>query len=278
MQRPRFSVITPSFNQGPFIERTVRSVLDQVGDFDLEYLVFDGGSTDSTLDVLRRHEGRLQWTSGPDDGQVDAINNGLRACKGDIIGWVNSDDTLAPGALAGVVDAFRRDPGGLWVHGRSELIDEHDQPIRRLVSEYKHRNCVRYSYDRLLTENFIHQPSVFWRREAMSRAGWLDPTSELAFDYDWFLRLAKLGAPLYVPERYARLRWYEQSKSGAHFMRQLQEAYDIARRHDPDRPWHDMVKRFRIGRIMAAYGLMYAGRRAAHWSADRLRAAVGRGP
>ena len=260
MPHLRISVITPSLNQGPYIECTVRSVLDQTGDFELEYLVFDGGSTDETLRILRRYEGHLHWKSEPDRGQVDAINKGLHQATGDIVGWINSDDTFFPGALALVAAIFQNHPETLWVHGRCELTDEQDRPIRRWVANYKHRCCLRYSHAHLLTENFIHQPSVFWRRVVMERIGDLDPGWEWSFDYDWFLRLAKLGAPVYIPERYARLRWYEESKSGSHFIRQLREAWAIGKRHDPGRPWHDLLKRYRLGRVMIAYGLMSAGR------------------
>src|SRR5215471_19332017 len=94
----RISLVTPSYNQGRFIQRTIDSVLEQTGDFELEYVVYDGGSTDETLDVLRSYGERLRWRSEPDRGQVDAINKGLRAATGEVVGWLNSEDVLAPGA------------------------------------------------------------------------------------------------------------------------------------------------------------------------------------
>jgi glycosyltransferase involved in cell wall biosynthesis len=250
MSRTHLSIITPSFNQGCYIERTIRSVLDQKGEFDLQYIVVDGGSTDGTLDILRRHEGRLVWVSEKDKGQVDAINKGLRQVTGDIVAWINSDDIYCPGAFQRVVHALEECPDAKWLHSRSEMVDENDHPIRRWISAYKHRRCLRHSFEGLLTENYIHQPSVFWRRRAMEDIGLLDPASELAFDYDWFLRLAQAGCPIYIGENLACLRWYPGSKSGAQYARQLREAYAIARKHDPGGVWREWERRFRLGRIL----------------------------
>jgi glycosyltransferase involved in cell wall biosynthesis len=241
--RARLSIVTPSYNQGGYIERTIRSVLDQKGAFDLEYIVIDGGSTDKTVEVLRRYEDRLRWISEKDNGQVDAINKGLRRVTGDFVSWINSDDTYRPGAFQRVVWAFEERSDAKWVHSRSEMVDEEDQQIRQWISTYKHRRCLRYSFESLLTENYIHQPSVFWRRQIMDDIGLLDPASELAFDYDWFLRLAQTGSPIYIEENLACLRWYPSSKSGAQYARQLREAYAIARKHDPGGVWREWERR-----------------------------------
>ncbi len=252
----KVSIVTPSLNQGPFIERTVRSVLDQEGDFDLEYLVFDGGSTDGTLEVLRRYDGRLRLVVEPDRGQADAINKGLRAATGEVLGWINSDDLLYPGALARVAAAFRARADVAWVHGRCEIVDAHDQPIRRWVSAYKDFRCSRYSRRSLLVENYVSQMTVFWRRSAMERVGLLDETLRYTFDYEYWLRLSALGAPLYVPERLAAFRWYTSSKSGAHFERQFQEDLEVFRRHAPADRLLRLQKRLRSAQIVTAYRVM----------------------
>src|SRR5947209_3721332 len=157
MGKLRITVVTPSLNQGRFIERTVRSVIGQVGDFSLEYLVLDGGSTDETLDVLRRYDGRLRWVSEPDAGMADAVITGLRLAAGDVVGWLNSDDVLAAGALARVAEVFSRRPEVGWLHGRCDIIDESDREVRRWITAYKDWCCRHYSYRRLLTANFISQ-------------------------------------------------------------------------------------------------------------------------
>jgi len=260
----RITLVTPSRNQGRFIRRTIESVLAQRGDFELEYMVLDGGSTDETLGVLESYGGRVTWESAVDRGQTDAINRGLQRATGDIVGWLNSDDTLAAGALARVAEAFRLQPTLEWVHGRCEIIDEDDRVIRRTVSSYKHFRCRRYSYSTLLTENFISQMTVFWRREVMDQIGYLDTSLKLAFDYDYWLRLACRSAPLYIAQPQAMFRWYRTSKSGMSFTLQFDEDYAVMKRHAPDRRLLHLTKRFKTAGILAAYrvmALMTGGRR-----------------
>lgn len=256
--RPKITVVTPSLDQRAYVERAVRSVLDQEGDFDLEYLVHDGGSTDGTIEILRRYEGRLRLVVEPDGGQADAVNRGLRAATGDVVGWLNSDDLLYPGALARVADAFRGDPRLVWLHGRCEIVDREDRPIRRWVGAYKHYRCRHYSRRSLLVENYVSQMTVFWRRSVMERIGYLDPSMKYSFDYEYWLRLSALGDPLYLPERVAAFRWYETSKSGASFERQFQEDEEAFRRHAPPGVLLHAHKRLRTAQILGAYRLLRA--------------------
>ncbi len=269
MSRLRISLVTPSLNQAPFLERTIASVLSQEGDFDLEYLVLDGGSTDGSAEILRRHEGRLRYRIEPDTGQANAVNEGLREAAGEVVGWLNSDDLLYPGALARVAAAFRARPGLVWLHGRCEIVDEEDRPIRRWVSAYKDFRCRRYSRRSLLVENFVSQMTVFWRRSAHDRIGWLDEGLRYAFDYEFWLRLAELGDPVYLPERIAAFRWYATSKSGGNFERQFQEDAEAFRRHAPPGLLLRAHKRLRTAQITAAYRILRAGR--ALFTAGRAR-------
>jgi glycosyltransferase involved in cell wall biosynthesis len=261
VSRLRISLVTPSFNHARFIERTIRSVLSQDGDFDLEYRILDGGSSDGTLAILRRYEDRLIWTSGPDKGQVDAINKGLRAATGDIAGWLNSDDVLLPGALAKVAAGFAKHPETEWLHGRCVIIDVDDRPIRAWVSRYKDFRARRHRFENLLTENYVSQMTAFWRRDVHDQIGYLDPSLKLAFDYEFWLRLAKRGAPLYLKEGIACFRWYETSKSGASFEIQFQEDAAVAARHAPSGR-HSLVwrKKFKNSAILAIYRTMAAMR------------------
>lgn len=259
--RLRFSIVTPTFNHARFIRKTIDSVLEQSGEFDLEYLVVDGGSTDGTQAILQDYKGRLEWSSEADHGQADAINKGLRRCSGDIVGWVNSDDTLLPGALERVAHAFCDHPGQEWVHGRCRIIDENDRPIRRPVELYKHLRSRHYSFGSLLAENFVSQMTVFWRRETMEAIGLLDPSLRFAFDYDLWLRLARRGDPVYIPTPQACFRWYESSKSGASYRQQFAEDTQVAERYAGSRWWPKARKRATNSAIVGVYTALAAVRR-----------------
>ncbi|GEJ56373.1 glycosyltransferase family 2 protein [Anaeromyxobacter diazotrophicus] len=261
MPRPlRISVVTPSFNQAAFLPRTLQSVLGQQGEFELDYRVQDGGSRDGSVELLERHAGRLRFKTEPDHGQADAVNRALREADGDVVGWVNSDDLLLPGALDRVAKAFRERPGTQWVHGRCEIIDAEDRPIRRWLSAYKDRRCRRYSYRKLLLENFVSQMTVFWRRDALD-AGPLDEALHYALDYDLWLRLGKRSAPVFIDAPQAAFRWYDTSKSGARFDVQFEEDLRVFERHAPpgDRLLR-LEKRLHTAGIVAAYRVLRAFR------------------
>lgn len=226
----KFTVVTPSFNQGAFIERTLQSVLAQRGDVEVESLVLDGGSTDGTLEVLRRYDGQVVWTSGPDAGQSDAINRGLHLASGDILAWLNSDDVYEPGALAAVAAAYRRKPFQ-WAFGNCRIIDEHDREIRRGITAYKIRQSRHYAYRRLLRRDFIPQPATFFTRDAFARVGDLDLGLNYSMDYDYWLRLGRLWEPAYIDRMLAGFRWHAHSKNGAAYRAAAVESFRTARRH-----------------------------------------------
>jgi glycosyltransferase involved in cell wall biosynthesis len=255
----KISVVTPSFNHARYIKRTIDSVLDQQGDFELDYRVIDGGSNDGTVDILKSYGDRLQWTSERDEGQVDAINKGLRAATGDVVGWVNSDDLLLPGALARVAAAFEANPGVEWVHGRCVIIDEHDREVRKWVSAYKHYRCMHHTFDNFLTEDYVSQMTAFWRRSAQDAIGLVDGTIKYAFDYEFFLRLAKRGAPIYIEEPTACFRWYPESKSGGGFVVQMTETNEVARRYQPS-TWTRMRARAKKVGIINVYRALAVAR------------------
>ena len=237
----KISVITPSFNQGPFIERTIKSVLNQAGDFELEYHVVDGGSTDGTLDVLRRYESRgVQWRSEPDRGQSDAINKGLSLTTGQVLAWLNSDDTYLPGALAAVAAAYRQSPFA-WCFGNCRIVDEHDAEIRRAITRYKAWQSRHYAYRRLLRRDFIPQPAVFFARAAYEETGAINGDLTYSMDYDYWLRLGRRWAPRYLDQFLANFRWHAESKNGAAYRAAAWETLQTARHHAPRGAGFDLL-------------------------------------
>jgi glycosyltransferase involved in cell wall biosynthesis len=209
---PKISIITPSMNQGTFIERTIRSILEQNYP-GLEYIVMDGGSTDETLDILRQYENNLKWSSEKDAGQADAINKGIRLATGDIIAYLNSDDVLEPGALLRVAEYFAAHPEAMWLTGKCRIIDEHDREIRGMITAYKNFLLRHYSYGMLLVTNPISQPATFWRREIMQEFGLFDVNEHLVMDYEYWLRIGRRYSPGILDEYLARFRVHGRAKT-----------------------------------------------------------------
>jgi glycosyltransferase involved in cell wall biosynthesis len=207
---PTVSIVTPSFAQGRYLERTLYSVLAQ-GYPTLEYFVQDGGSTDETLEILERRDGQLTgWASEPDGGQADAINRGFSRTTGELMGWLNSDDILLPGALAYVARYFAEHPEVDVVYGNRILIDEDDGEIGVWVLP-KHD-------DRALTlADFVPQETLFWRRSIWEAVGGrLDPTFGYALDWDLLLRFREAGATIvHLPRFLGAFRVHAEQKTSA---------------------------------------------------------------
>jgi hypothetical protein len=224
---PRISIVTPSFNQGAFIEQTICSVLSQ-GYPNLEYVVRDGGSTDGTTEALERYRPRLtRVVSEPDGGQADAINKGFAQCSGEIMAYLNSDDLLLPGALAHVASFFARHPEVDAVYGHRVVIDAHSRDIGMWVLP-AHRDWV------VKLQDFIPQETLFWRRSAWELAGALfDTNLRCAIDWDFLLRLVNRQARLVrLPRFLGAFRSHPAQKTTAHAKTALAEAAHLrARQH-----------------------------------------------
>lgn len=204
--RTLVSIVTPSFNQGRFLARTIDSVLAQ--DYEnLEYIVIDGGSTDASLDILRTFGDRVRWHSGPDAGQAAAINAGFRLARGDVRGYLNSDDVLCPGAVRRVVESFAETPDCDLIYGRALYIDEEDH----VIGSY----CTwDYSFEQLVAENPICQPAAFWTKRIAERVGPFDERLHYALDYDYWFRIAKAGGKMrHVADTLAASRLHPETKT-----------------------------------------------------------------
>ena len=184
---PTVSIVTPTYNQGRYVTRTLESVLSQRYP-KLEYIVIDGGSEDGAVEALERYRGRLHHLeSRPDDGPASAINEGFARSSGEIMAWLNSDDVLLPGSLAYVARYFAEHPEVDLVYGHRVLVDDEDRDIGIWVTP---RHCP----DSLLWYDFVPQETAFWRRRIWDRVGGIDESFMIAFDWDFFSRLHRSGA------------------------------------------------------------------------------------
>ena len=224
---PRVSIITPSYNQGAYIERTLRSVLEQ--DYAaLEHIVIDGGSQDATCAILARyaaaHPGRLFWTSQPDGGQADAANTGFRVATGAILGWVNSDDTYQPAAIQRVVEFFARHHDVDLVYGDACHIDENDELIAWYPTE-------PFDARRLLETCFICQPAVFFRNHVFRSIGPLDTRLNYCMDYDYWLRASRRCRIAYLRQHLDNSRLHAGTKTSVACVDVHREILETLRSH-----------------------------------------------
>ena len=202
----KISIVTPSYNQGQFIERTLQSVACQAG-AEIEHVVFDGGSTDNTVEVLKNFSPPVRWVSKKDKGQTDAVNQGIRATDGEIIGWLNSDDIYYPGAIECVVAYFNAHPEVDLVYGMADHIDLEDHAFENYPTE-------PWDFERLKETCFICQPALFFRRRVIEQHGLLDESLNYCMDYEYWLRLGMKGVRFaYLEERLAGSRLYADNKT-----------------------------------------------------------------
>lgn len=218
---PRITVITPSFNQAAYLERTILSVLDQ-GYPNLEYIIVDGGSTDGSVDIIRSYADRLTWwVSEPDEGQAHAINKGLQRATGDWVAWQNSDDVYYLGAFHELAEAAAQYPEANLIIGDMMLIDENDHPLRDI-------RYVRPSYKALLAEGMVlTNQAAFWHQAQHEHVGYLNEELHYSFDYEWFLRLTQKSQCIHVKRILGALRLHGETKTSLNAQRFQEETRRI---------------------------------------------------
>jgi len=240
---PIVSIITPSLNQGQFIEETIQSVLFQEGDFYLDYIIVDGGSTDNTLEIIKKYEQLLKegkypvkcrgieyrWISEPDEGQADAINKGFKLVKGDILAWLNADDIYAKNSLKIIAQEFTLYPIVYVIFGNIEVTDEKGE------RKYEQKG-VYNGFDKLIESwnhsgYSIHQPAIFFKKECILKVGLLDERLKFLFDYDLWIRFARIYQFHYVNKILAKFRVYSKSKTGYMGADYIWERVSVSKRY-----------------------------------------------
>ncbi len=238
------SVVTPSYNQVTYLEATIRSVLEQ--DYpDVEYFVIDGGSSDGSLDIIRKYAHSLAgWVSEKDTGQTDAINKGFSRAKGKYLAWLNSDDIWLPGAVRAAVQALESDETLGMVYANADIINGAGD----VIGQFRARQT---NYG-LLRSGFVHIPqqTAFFRRALWEQVGPLDPSFYFAMDYDLWVRLASISTLKYVPQKWAQFRLHADAKTIAADERCWPEMLRVHYRLGGS-PWAPIVWKYKLRKIVA---------------------------
>lgn len=221
MNCPKISVVMPSYNQGTFIEDSLRSVLDQNYP-DLEFIIIDGGSTDNSVDIIKKYEDRLAyWVSEPDKGQTDALIKGFSRATGEILCWLNSDDLYEPYTLHTVAKYFLDHPDAEFVFGNCYWVDEKSNVL------FERREIPFVKWVWLYAYNYIPQPAAFWKGELYRKVGGLDPNYKLSMDGDLFARFSNVARLDHIQVTLARFRYYAAQRNQRYRRQSMGEDYKI---------------------------------------------------
>jgi glycosyltransferase involved in cell wall biosynthesis len=224
----KFSIIVPSYNQGHFIAQTIDSILNQSYK-NVEILVIDGGSIDSTIEVLKTYGDKIFWLSEKDRGQTHAINKGLALAKGEIITFLNSDDYYLEGALEKVARQFQAKKEKTWLTGDYIIVNERGEKIQGLVIKYKTFFRKFLSFNLLTVLNPINQPSTFFTRQLIHQLQNFREDLHYTMDYEFWLRAIKIQKPIVITDKLSGFRIHKNSKGGSRYKEQFQEEFAVAK-------------------------------------------------
>jgi glycosyltransferase involved in cell wall biosynthesis len=237
---PMISIVTPSYNQGAFLAETIESVISQAGDFAIDYIIVDGGSSDNSVDIVKEYDGRLhtgewpvtcrgityRWVSEPDKGQTDALMKGFRMARGNVLAWLGSDDAYLPGALQTAAAFFHDHPDAGLMYGDAHYTDAEGAVIGSYRTE-------EFNLERLAVANIVCQPATFFRRAAFEAVGGLDETLDFVMDFDLWVRIGRVFPCRHVQRQLATYRLHETSKTinNETLYNNSEEALAVAIRH-----------------------------------------------
>lgn len=236
MEYPKISIITPSFNQAKYLEQTIKSVVDQ--DYpNIEYFIMDGGSTDGSVDIIKKYAKKypqiIKWQSKHDNGQVDAINQGISKSTGEIVAYINSDDYYLPKSFQAVAKYFHNHPKSLWLVGNCRVSD----PKLAWTFTLKHLWPVQYFKIASFVFNTINQPSVFLKKDLIKRVGNFNPKYPYSFDHEYWLRCLEFKLPSRIFNTLSVFRIQPKSISNTKYNDQLNEDYLIIKKYSQNNPF-----------------------------------------
>ena len=220
MNAPKISVVIPSYNKVKFINKTLKSIFDQNYP-NLEVVVQDGGSTDGTLEIIKKYPVILE--SKKDNGQLDALNKGFKKATGDILTFINADDCYAAGAFSNISHAYNKNPYALWFAGQGIVINKSDIEIAKPVTWYKNILLSLNSNRYLLITNYLIQPSIFFTNEAYQKYGPFTGTLDFVMEYEMWLKLAKISMPVVIHHVISKFRIENNTKTKRMFNKLLHE-------------------------------------------------------
>lgn len=256
------SIVTPSYNQGQYIEQTIKSVLSQEGDFLIDYIIADGGSTDNSVEVIKKYDELLKknlypikcrgvefhWWSKKDRGQSDAINQGFRLAKGEILAWINSDDFYEPGAFEAVDNIFSARPNLDLVYGDYFKLFAQEEKLVKAAAP----NPAEDYQSLLATTGSFGQPATFFTKRIAERVGYVDESLHYCMDYDLWIKIFKIGKTAYLPRTLATFRIWEDSKTAT-----SQEKFDAERRMIAKRYGGNILTPRKVNRFIDSFRWRY---------------------
>ena len=247
MKYPLVSIVTPSFNQGLFLEETILSVLDQ--DYpNVEYIIIDGGSTDGTVDIIRQYENKINyWVSEPDKGQADAVNKGWQMSSGEILGWINSDDVYSPDAIELAVSTLLANSDIGFVYGDAKVIDADGRNIGT-------RKSLPFDFKKLVTFDLVpNQPAVFLKRSLFKTVGLLDTSLQMSMDTDYWFRMGRVALGMNIPHTMAYMRTHSEAKTTKRYAEFFADSLTILDKNFDDPTLPKAIRTLRVRAYSRAY-------------------------